>query len=65
MSVQQSTDVWCDGGPWDGLQLVFAHDALRVAIPGKVSEGDEMVEVEHVYYRYGNIAVYDGWRRAE
>lgn len=57
--------VWCDGGPWDQIQLAVEKNCYQAVIYGHRTNADELLWVEHIYHRFGNVAVYDGWRRAE
>ena len=58
-------EVWCEGGPWDGLQIAVEPNTYQTVVYGHRTEGDEVVFVEHHYHRFGNIAVYDGWTYTE
>lgn len=58
-------DVWCDGGPWDGLAIAVEPGTYQTVIYSLVNQGDELVRIEHRYHRFGNIAVYDGWSYTE
>ena len=61
MQRPSTIDVWCDGGPWDGLMIEVKVEHNIVFVPGHKDYGEEMVEVEHIYERFGNIAIYDRW----
>ena len=57
--------IWCDGGPWDGRTIDVPSGHTVIFVPDAITEGDEMQRIEHTYHRFGNVAVYDGWRHSE
>ena len=67
MTMQADTTelVWCDGGPYDQIQVAVERNCYQAVMYGHRAEGDEPIWVEHTYHRFGNIAVYCGWRPTE
>lgn len=64
--MQHSTEeVWCEGGPWNGLQIAVEPGTYQTVIYESRTIEDELVRVEHRYHRFLNIAIYDGWSYTE